>query len=276
MWLDIPNKPGFRGFRYTPHHEGDMTSTPVSILLKKHSRGPLVIDLPNARLGVLRLDIADLTVMSLAGSGVTPQMRADAQARFEAARALYRSDNPWPSLKAMQAITRRYPTLPIGYDAQMVFHKNRGNYAEGAYYCGQLVAVQPTWKAVALWARLLGQAGQLDDSCALLEFLHAAADDSVSPTDGHPLSTAEVQSVVHDLLVTLTRLQQGARMVEVAQAELRRHGPQVHISYQVVVGHLLCGQVEAARSVAAPLLARVGADHPLHPKLQQMRAMLKL
>ena len=180
---------------------------------------------------MLRLDIADLTVM--AGREVT-RMRADAQARFEAARAPFQPDNPQPS-HVMQAITRRYPA-PIGYDAQMLFHQSRRNYAEAAYYCGQLVAVQPTWKAVALWARLLGQAGQLDDSCALLEFLHAAADDSVSPTDGHPLSAAEVQSVVHDLLVTLTRLQQGARMVEVAEAGLRRHGPQVHISYQVVVG----------------------------------------
>ena len=83
-------------------------------------------------------------------------------------------------------------------------------------------------------------------------------------------------SVAHDLLVTLTRLQRGARMVKVAEAQLKRHGAQPNISHQAAVGHLFCGQVESARAHALPLLAWVKPGHPLHEPLQRMRPLLRL
>ena len=254
--------------------ENNMTTSIVSHLLKKHARGPLFLDIPNSFLGPLRLDIADLTVMAIAQGKVSQEMQADAQARFQAGRALWNSQDPAPSIAAMRELTRLHPTLDIGHDALMLAHQHLKDFPEAAYHCGQLVAVQPTYKAVNLWARLLGRSGQLEDACDLLEFLYAAADAAVSPTDGHPLSAEEVKSVAHNLLVTLTRLQRGASMVEVAEAQLKRHGAQPNISHQAAVGHLFCGQIESARAHALPLLAWVKPGHPLHAPLQRMRPLL--
>ena len=246
-----------------------MPGSPVAELLNSFSRSSLFLDIPHPHLGALRLDVANMDVILTHPNGkMTEDMLADAERRFQAAHALWDVSDPSQSIEGMREITHRYPLWGKGHGALYDVQKHLGQTDEALYHFVQLVVVQPTFANFSQLGMLLGQAGRFDASRVALEYLLCIIDEAPS--------SATAGEVFRSLLVTLTRLQQGARMVEVADKAIAHQGPQLVFEYQAVLGHILAQQPDAARARLRPLLVRVPASHPLVGKLNQMRQMLSV
>ena len=242
-----------------------MSGKALGELLNSYSRGSAIADMPNPMLGQLRLDVEDaIDFIARHPQGkMTDEMLADANRQFQAGRALFDPANPSVALEAMRNITKQYPLWGGGHGAMFEGQQHLGNTEEALYHLSQLVVVQPTYDNFALFGQKLGQAGKLEESCIVLEFLFTIPEAAVSPDDE--------LSVTKDLLVTLTRLQKGARMVEVVNEATTRHGFDVVLEYQAVLGHILSGAKDAARARYERLMPKVPSNHPLYQKLESMK-----
>ena len=242
-----------------------MSGEALGALLKSYSRGTAIVDMPNPMFGELRLDVDDaIEFLTRHPEGkMTDEMLADANRQFQAGRALFDPANPSVSLEAMRSITKQSPLWGGGHGAMFEGQQHLGNTEEALYHLSQLVVVQPTYDNLALFGQKLGQAGKLEESCVVLEFLFTIPEAAVTPDDE--------LSVTKDLLVTLTRLQKGERMVAVVNEATTRHGFDVVLEYQAVLGHILSGANDAAKARYERLMPKVKSNHPLFDKLQKMK-----
>ena len=194
------------------------------------------------------------------------EMWEDAERRFQAARARWDPQDPSRSIEGMREITHLYPLWGKGHGALWEVHKHLGHAEEALYHFVQLVVVQPSFGNLLELGALLGRAGRLEDACVVLDHLLGVIHDAPTPQ--------LARSVFDALLVTLTRLQQGARMVEVADLAVVHCGQHLVFEYQAVLGYMLAKEPSKARTRLATMIGRVPADHPLAPKVEQMRHML--
>lgn len=247
-----------------------MSGEALGALLKSYSRSTAIVDMPNPMFGELRLDVDNaIEFLTRHPEGnMTDEMLADANRQFQAGRALFDPANPSVSLEAMRSITKQYPLWAGGHGAMFEGQQHQGNTEEALYHLSQLVVVQPTYDNFALFGQKLGQAGKLEESCIVLEFLFTIPEAAVTPDDE--------LSVTKDLLVTLTRLQKGDRMVEVVNEATTRHGFIVELEYQAILGHILSGTNDAAKARLGILSPKVKPTDPLFGKLQKMKQILGL
>lgn len=186
-----------------------MADASVAERLNAFSCGGLFLDIPHPRLGSLRLDVVNMDIMvTHPGGKMTEEMFVDAERRFQQARALWDASDPSRSIHGMRMITQQYPLWGKGHGALYDVYKHPGQHEEALYHFVQRVIVQPSFANRSELGMLLGRAGQLEASRVVPEELLDIVDEAPSPEVAH--------TMFDSLLVTLTRLHEGARMVEVA------------------------------------------------------------
>ena len=215
--------------------------------------------------GSLRLDIDDIKVLGDRAGELNEAQLADAEARWQAARASYVPGHHEASEAGMRAIVRDYPLWPKGHGALYDLHKFLGNLPEAEYHFRQLIALVPSYDYALDLAELLGGAGQLEPAMTLFDELWKLR------TFG---SEDLVQRLVHGRLVTIGRLHDGARMTAIAREALDLFGEVASVRYQYLLGLILMERRDEARDGCRAALAALPQDEPLRPRFEQMLTQL--
>jgi len=215
--------------------------------------------------GRLRLDIPDERALLATWEGLTPGQEEEARAAFEAARALYDPDAPEEGLRALSTVAARWPLWGAGHAALCDAFRHLGEHAEASYHARQLLAVEPDVDHVLKLAVSLAREGRLEDARQL---------------QSHVWTTRQAQpgscwyQAACDLLVTLTRLKDGAGMVALAEEALELFPGNATLAYQRCLGLLLSDQRDEALAGCEQALGSLGEDAPLRPRFEQLRATL--
>jgi len=215
--------------------------------------------------GRLRLDIPDERALLATSNGLTPAQEEEARDAFDLARSLFNPDAPEDGLNALTAVAARWPLWGAGHAALCDAYRHLGDHAEASYHARQLLAVVPDAGHVLKLAVSLAREGKLQDAQALQGHVWMHRASAPGQTD---------HQAACDLLVTLTRLKDGAQMVAVAGEALALFPGDETLTYQRLLGLMLSDRRDEARTGCDEVLASLPGDAPLRPRFEQMRAAL--
>ena len=241
-------------------HGADLTLADV---IQGASRSDVFLDIPREGWGTLRLDVWDLQFMQTHSGGQMSQAQVeDADSLWELGRRLFNKEAPGPARDAARALTQKYPLYIRGHEAMHDISMFMQQLDDAVYHRCQLAALSPDFQRLGELGRTLGMAKRLKESAAVLEALFAKR--AEAPSQEVALAAA------FDLTVTLTRLQNGQRLARVAALVLRESGFITRFAYQHVLGFLLAGDKEGARTLYNRYAAHVAAEDPMRPQFAQL------
>ena len=159
--------------------------------------------------GRLRLDVQDERALLATWNGLTAEQEDEARAAFESARTLFEPQDPLHGLEALAYVVARWPLWGAGHAALCDAHRRLGHHAEASYHARQLLAAEPDVDHVLKLAVSLAREGKLQDAKSIQSYVW-------NTREHQPRESG--YRVACDLLVTLTRLQDGPGMVDLAGA----------------------------------------------------------
>jgi len=215
--------------------------------------------------GRLRLDIPDERALLATWNGLTPGQEEEARAAFETARALFAPDAPEEGLRALSTVAARWPLWGAGHAALCDAFRHLGDHAEASYHARQLLALEPHVDHVLTLAVSLAREGRLEDARQL---------QSYAWTSRQAQPESSWYQAASDLLVTLTRLKDGAGMVALAEEALALLPGHPTLVYQRCLGLLLSDRRDEALAGCEQALAELAEGAPLRPRFEQLRAVL--
>jgi len=135
-----------------------------------------------------------------------------------------------------------------------------------AFLMCQSIAIRPIFSSLAELARVLGKQGKLEDSLILYRFLFE--------TRKEASSDQEAVRAIQGLLVTLTRLQKGAEMVQVADAANADYGGAALFHYQAILGIMLTKAFQPAMRRLESVEPHLNPADPMSAKFAQLKQIL--
>ena len=215
--------------------------------------------------GLLRLDIPDERALLATWNGLTPEQEEEARGAFEAARALFDPESPDAGLGALLAVASRWPLWGAAHAALSDAWRHLGDHAEASYHARQLLAAVPDAEHVLKLAVSLAREGKLEDAHDIQAHVW---------TERASLRNEDAYRAACDLLVTLTRLKDGAKMVAVAEAALAAFPGDATLTYQRLLGLMLSDRRDEALAGCDGALASLEDGDGMRPRFEQMRALL--
>lgn len=225
--------------------------------------------------GPLRLDLQDAMAVMGHPAGLSAAEEEQAYQAFVAARDRFDPAAPEVSLNAMRAIVQRWPLWGGGHGALHDFYKFQGELDQALYHLRQLIALQPSYENLLNLGELLGRLERYEAATVVQEHLWATRE-AATPGIVEPSPRALAYRAACQLLVTLTRQQRGARMVQVADEALVHFGENSTLRYQQILGLTVDGRRDEARRQCAAALPRLPREDPMRPRFQQMAGLLGL
>jgi tetratricopeptide (TPR) repeat protein len=192
---------------------------------------------------------------------MTEEMQRAVGRGIEDALALSETENKQAAVDRLLSLVGEYPYSAVGYQALANVYADLGDGQEAEYNFKQWIALRPDYRNLMLFAKYLGRAGRLAEARAIEEHLWQLR--SEVPTD---LSL----EAVHDYLVTLSRVPDGPKMVEVTSEAMKEYGRETTLVYQQIYGYILAGREVEAWALLNSVLPRLSAEDPLQPRFQQM------
>ena len=135
------------------------------------------------------------------------------------------------------AFAEQFQFYAHAYTLQGAICENLGNLDKAAFHFRQSIAIDANFRVLGDLGRVLGKQKKLEDSLAILRYLFAHRDQASS--------REQAIGFTQTLLVTLTQLQRGEEMVQVADAAIESYGAATVFLYQAILGLLLSGQAAA-------------------------------
>ncbi len=233
-------------------------------ILRHEPQSEFFVEIPT-RYGKLVLDVLEAEA-ALGRVEMTPEMEADAEAAWKAGRDLFKPGAHEASEKAMVEIVRKYPYWGKGHGALFELYGYLRDGEKAGYHLRQLIAIQPRYDNLVSLGEHLGKMGKYDDSRTLLE--HLVAERAKAPDD------LQARRATGILLITLTKLKDGAAMIEVADAAIVDLGESPDLVYQAALGRILEERFAEAEKLVDGQLARLKADSPFVPRFQNMKRVI--
>lgn len=219
-----------------------------------------------SRYGKLRLDLHSPVEVALSQTGMTEEMQRAVEQGISAALALSDAGNRREGVDRLLALVGEYPYSADVYQALADLFSDMGDEVEAEYNFKQCIALRPDYRSLMFFARFLGRIGRLAEAQAIEEHLWQIRAEV-------PASLS--LKAVHDYLVTLSRVPDGPRMIEVTEQAMKEYGGETTLVYQQIYGYVLAGRKGDALALLDSVMPRLDPTDPLLARFQQMLDYLR-
>jgi tetratricopeptide (TPR) repeat protein len=243
-------------------------ATTLNAVLRVESSEGFTLKFKHPVVGELCLPIADPgVIMSMKAEEAGSPASEEIAALNKACQAFVAKRDLKNAFAEAEAFSKRFPVFAHAYSLQGAFAEEMGEFDTAAFHMRQSIAIKPIFSSLAELARVLGKQGKLEDSLILYRFLFENRKEASSDQ--------EAMGSIQGLLVTLTRLQKGAEMVQVADAAIADYGGATLFHYQAILGLMLSKSFEPAIRRLVALEPHLNPADPLLAKLAQLKQILK-
>jgi hypothetical protein len=157
---------------------------------------------------------------------------------------------------------RRYPYCYEAFGVLSDVCTSLGRTADAVYYGRQVVGLVPSYRNLTLLARSLGQDGKLAEAATVQYHLWQTRSEA---------EPAEALEAIHGYLVTLSKLDDAAPMLDICGQALVEHPGDSTLRYQQAFANLLLQDLPEAHRLAEQALATLPPGEPLLPRFAQLR-----
>jgi tetratricopeptide (TPR) repeat protein len=232
----------------------------------KHQGKPrteLFLDIPSAY-GTLQLDILGADEAALNQKGLTSETawlagKMVAEARAEGARDLDAAE------RILLDAARKYPYYEDAYLNLFYLYDALGNATEAEYHLKQAIALAPRYDNLEMLGRFLGRNKRYDEAAVVQDHLWQTRMEA-------PEHIA--LEATQDYLVTLSRIVDADKMIEIAAYAIADFGPQSKLMYQYIYGYLLANRMSEAKVRLERVMPRLDPSDPLYSRFEQMCTFL--
>jgi len=166
-----------------------------------------------------------------------------------------------------KAFSNRFPIFAHAYSLQGAFAEEMGELDTAAFHLRQSIAIRPILSSLAELGQVLGKRGSLNESLVLYRFLFENRKEAGSDR--------EALRFIQGLLVTLTRLQKGAEMVQVADAAIADYGGATTLHYQAILGLMISKAFQPALNRLEAIESYLNPADPMSAKFAQLKQVLR-
>jgi len=243
-------------------------TTTLNAVLRIESSEGFTLNFKHPVFGELCLPVADPgAIMSMKVEEVGSPAGEEIAALNKACQAFVEKGDLKSAFAEAEAFSKRFPVFAHAYSLQGRFAGEMGEFDTAAFHMRQSIAIRPIFSSLAELARVLGKQGKLEDSLILSRFLLKNRKEASSDQ--------EAMGSIQDLLVTLTRLQKGAEMVQVADAAIADYGGATVFHYQAILGLMLTKAFQPAMRRLESVEPHLNPADPMSAKFAQLKQILR-